>query len=521
MSLEEFLGKIKSMIDELKAMSGDLGLANTGDEYKIIAELFTYKFLNDKLVYDFENREDKEETFEDFVYFVDDNTAKMKKEHLISNLFQKQNEVDFHNTLDKALVEISEMNKDIYAIETATGNKKPLFEPLSAYLRDEDKELELAKRAINILANGKYKFRGIYDGGFDYFSTVFEYLIKDYNKDSGKYAEYFTPLFAGNIMADILYNDTPVSNVRVYDPSAGSGTLLLTLANKIGTNNCSIYSQDISQKSTQFLRINLILNKLAHSLHSVVEGNTLTNPQHLDGDDLKSFDFIVSNPPFNTDFSSMVEHLKADKYNRFFAGIPNIPNKDLNSMAIYQCFLQHVISSLSDSGKAAIVIPTGFVSAGTGIPKKIKQKLIDMNWLRGVIHMPSNIFSTTGTSVSIIFIDKTKVDNDVILMDASNLGTKVKLEAGQRTILSEDEKMKITTYFKNKTEEVGFSKIVDGSDIKTNSYSIQAGQYLEVKHKELDIDIDHKINIIKTQILEGIKISNALDEKLKEIFEVM
>lgn len=129
-------------------MSSDLGLANTGDEYKIIAELFTYKFLNDKLIYDFENREDKEESFEDFVYFVDDNTAKMKEEHLISNLFQKQNEVDFHKTLDRALVEISEMNKDIYAIETSTGNKKPLFEPLSAYLRDEDKELELAKRAI-------------------------------------------------------------------------------------------------------------------------------------------------------------------------------------------------------------------------------------------------------------------------------------------------------------------------------------------------------------------------------------
>lgn len=521
MRLQEFLDKIKSMIDELKAMSSDLGLANTGDEYKIIAELFTYKFLNDKLVYDFENREDKEESFEDFVYFVDDNTAKMKVEHLISNLFQKQNEVDFHKTLDKALIEISEMNRDIYAIETVTGNKKPLFEPLSVYLRDEDKELELAKRAINILANDKYKFRGIYDGGFDYFSSVFEYLIKDYNKDSGKYAEYFTPLFAGNIMADILYNDTPVNNVTVYDPSAGSGTLLLALANKIGTNNCTIYSQDISQKSTHFLRINLILNKLVHSLHNVIEGNTLTNPQHLDKDDLKTFDFIVSNPPFNTDFSSMIETMKTDKYKRFFAGLPNIPKKDLNSMAIYQCFLQHVITSLSDKGKAAIVIPTGFVSASTGIPKKIKQKLIDMNWLRGVIHMPSNIFATTGTSVSIIFIDKTKVDNDVILMDASNLGTKVKLDDGQRTILSEGEKIKITTYFKNKIKEVEFSTVVNREEIKTNSYSIQAGQYLEMKNEEVDFDIDNKINKIKEEIFNGIKKNNMLDEKLKELFEVV
>ena len=155
MGLQDYLDKIKSMIDSLKAMSTDLGLANTGDEYKIISELFTYKFLNDKLVYDFENREDKDEDFEEFVYFVDANTAKMKKEHLIDKLYQKQNEPNFHIIFDRALVEISEMNKDIYSIETSSGVRKPLFEPLSVYLRDEDKELELAKRAINILADDK------------------------------------------------------------------------------------------------------------------------------------------------------------------------------------------------------------------------------------------------------------------------------------------------------------------------------------------------------------------------------
>lgn len=515
MGLQEYLDNMKAMIDDLKAMSNDLGLANTGDEYKIIAELFTYKFLNDKLMFDFENREDKEETFEDFVDFADAYTAKMKQEHLIEYLFHKQNEEDFHKTFDNVLEEISDMNKDIYSIETASGNKKPLFEPLSAYIRDETKELELAKRAINILS--KYKFTGIYEGGFDYFSTVFEYLIKDYNKDSGKYAEYFTPLFAGNIMADILYNDTPVSNVTIYDPSAGSGTLLLSLANKIGTNNCTIYSQDISQKSTQFLRINLILNKLSHSLHNVIEGNTLTNPQHLDGDKIKTFDYIVSNPPFKVDFSNMIETLKSDKYNRFFAGLPNIPKKDKNGMAIYETFLQHVISSLSERGKAAIVVPTGFVSASTGIPKKIRQKLIDMNWLRGVIHMPSNIFATTGTSVSIIFIDKTKEDEKVMLMDASSLGEKIKLDEGQRTILSEFEKNKIVSYFKERKEEVEFSTVVLNKDIAENGYSVQAGQYVELSEEELNFDIDERLDVLKTMLIDNMNESSKLDEKIMSI----
>lgn len=517
MSLQEYLDNMKAMIDELKAMSASLGLANTGDEYKIIAELFTYKFLNDKLAFDFENREDKEDTFEDFVEFADAYTAKMKEEHLIDSLYHKQNDEDFHKQFDTVLEEISDMNKDIYSVKTAMGNKKPLFEPLSAYIRDEDKELELAKRAINILA--KYKFSGIYEGGFDYFSTVFEYLIKDYNKDSGKYAEYFTPLFAGNIMADILYNDTAVKGVSLYDPSGGSGTLVLSLANKIGTNNCTIYTQDISQKSTQFLRINLILNKLSHSLSNVVEGNTLTNPQHLDGDKLKKFDYIVSNPPFKTDFSNMLETLKADKYDRFFAGLPNVPKKDKNGMAIYETFLQHVIASLSDKGKAAVVVPTGFVSASTGIPKKIRTKLIDMNWLRGVIHMPSNIFATTGTSVSIIFIDKTKEDDKVILIDASSLGEKISLEEGQRTVLSENEKSKIITYFKKRIKEPEFSALVSNGDIKDNNYSVQAGQYIEISEEELDYDINERLCSIKNKITENMAKQEKIDKLLIDILE--
>lgn len=519
MSLQEFLDKIKSMIDDLKTLSSDLGLANTGDEYKIIAELFTYKFLNDKLDYDFENRNDKEESLEEFVYFVDDNTAKMKKEHLIKNLYQKQNEPNFHKILDTVLEEISDLNEDIYSIETANGNKKPLFEPLSLYLRDEDKELELAKRAINILANEKYKFNGIYQGGFDYFSSVFEYLIKDYNKDSGKYAEYFTPLFAGNIMADILYNDTPVKNVTVYDPSAGSGTLLLSLANKIGTNNCSIYSQDISQKSTQFLRINLILNKLSHSLHNVVEGNTLTNPQHLDGDNLKTFDFIVSNPPFKMDFSNMIETLENDKYGRFFAGFPNIPKKDKNKMAIYETFLQHVIASLSKRGKAAIVVPAGFTTALNGIPKKIRKELVDNNWLRGVINMPSNIFANTTTSVSILFIDKTKYDDKVMLMDASHLGVKIRLEDGQRTMLSDEEKEKIVSFFKRGIEEAEFSVLVPNEDIKANGYQVQAGQYLEVKDEVIDYDIDIKLNEKKDAILKELDLGELINADIRSVLK--
>lgn len=112
MGYEEYLDKVKQMIDDLKAMTADLGLANTGDEYKIISELFTYKFLNDKLLYNFEHREDIEDSFDDFIDFADSNTARIKEEYLLLNLFQKQNDKKFHKTFDKALEAISELNKD-------------------------------------------------------------------------------------------------------------------------------------------------------------------------------------------------------------------------------------------------------------------------------------------------------------------------------------------------------------------------------------------------------------------------
>lgn len=524
MGYEEYLDKVKQMIDDLKAMTADLGLANTGDEYKIISELFTYKFLNDKLIYSFEKRENKEETFDDFIDFADTNTARIKEEYLLLNLFQKQNDKKFHKIFDQALAAISELNKDVYSIETATGTKKPLFEPLSVYLRDPDKEVELAKRAINILC--KYQFGGeIFEQGWDYFSSVFEYLIKDYNKDSGKYAEYYTPAFAGAIMADILYNDTPVDQVEIYDPAAGSGTLLLSMATKVGAKNCTIYSQDRSQKSTQFLRINLILNNLAQSLEYVIEGNTMTNPMHLDGDKLKKFDFIVSNPPFNVDFSADVETMKNDKYSRFFAGIPNIPNKNKSDMAIYQTFLQHILASLKDDGKAAVVVPAGFLTAtkrSSKIAFTIRKEIIDNNWLRGVISMPSNIFATTGTSVAIIFLDKSRKSSDqIFLMNATKVGTKVSLEDGQRTILSREEQELIINTFKSKEEKEEFSIAVEKEEIQKKNYSFFAGNYFDTKIEIIELSNDEFYKDIQ-EISNELQILFEKNEQLsKAILEGM
>ena len=292
------------------------------------------------------------------------------------------------------------------------------------------------------------------------------------------------------------------------------------MADKIGTRNCTLYSQDRAQKSTQFLRVNLILNNLAHSLENVVEGNTMTAPAHLKGDKIEQFDFIVSNPPFNVDFSADVETMKADRYGRFFAGVPNIPKKDKKKMDIYLCFLQHILASLSLKGKAAVVVPTGFLTAANGIPKKIRKKIIDNNWLDGVISMPSNIFATTGTNVSILFINKTRAQDkeDIILIDASKLGKKVTLEEGQRTLLSnDDEKLIIDTFKKRKGIEK-FSVLVKKKDIVKKQYFYNAGQYFPAKIEFIHItenELNEKINMFSNELDEFFTKDKKLTEEIK------
>jgi type I restriction enzyme M protein len=236
-------------------------------------------------------------------------------------------------------------------------------------------------------------------------------------------------------MAEILVPEAErgtIRNMTCYDPSAGSGTLLMNVAHAIGESRCSIYTQDISQKSSNLLRLNLILNNLVHSIPNVIQGNTVLHPYHKDGNALKRFDYIVSNPPFKLDFSDFRDDLDSkENKDRFFAGIPNIPKKDKEKMKIYSLFLQHIIYSLKPGGKAAVVVPTGFITAKTGIDNKILKKLVKDKMLAGVVSMPSNIFATTGTNVSILFIDDTNND-DVVLVDASSLGEKVKVGKNQK-----------------------------------------------------------------------------------------
>jgi len=526
----------KQLIDDLKATCASYGLGNDGNEYKIITQVFLYKFLNDKFGYEvkhvgnknykkrLENAEIweeellkfKAEEFEDLLTYLPADSPKLKPEHFISQLYNQQNKGDFSTLFDATMVDIANYNASIFSVKTDSETIITLFEPITIYIPDLLKRDNFARALISKLAN--FNFERVFKQKYDFFSTIFEYLIKDYNKDGGgKYAEYYTPHAVSKIMASILVNE-PVSDASVCDPSAGSGTLLMALAHAIGEDRCTIYSQDISQKSSKMLRLNLILNNLVHSIPNVIQGDTMVSPYHKDERGaLQKFDYIVSNPPFKLDFSDTQAKLITDS--RFFAGVPNVPNKDKDKMSIYLLFIQHIIHSLKENtGKAAIVVPTGFITAQSGIERKIREKLVEDKMLRGVVSMPSNIFATTNTNVSILFLDKSNITGNIILMDASKLGSTVKEDKNQKTLLSVDEENLIVNTFNKREVKENFTVLVSYEQIKGKNYILSAGHYFDVKikysnisHEEFTaklIDFSKNLDSLFTE-------SNLLEKEIK------
>lgn len=541
----EIIRKTEKMIDELKSVCSTYGLGNASSEYKIITEIFLYKYLNDKFIYETKKAAkelNNESTTKDVEKYLDSlspeqfslltmrmgaNVAKIQNSYRVSTLFNNQNSTipEFYELFDNALIGISNDNVDIFSVKTGSKEKIRLFDPLSQHITESDKKNAFFRAIISKLV--EFSFENAFAEKYDFFATVFEYLIKDYNKDFGKYAEYYTPNSIARIIAKILAPD-PTQNVSLYDPAAGSGTLLLALAHQIGEENCTIYSQDISQKSNEFLRLNLILNNLVHSLGNVIHGDTLLNPAHLNKEKngLAQFDYIVSNPPFKTDFSETRNQLADNKFkDRFFAGVPNIPINKKDSMSIYLMFIQHIIYSLKDkSGKAAIVVPTGFVSAKTGIEAKIKKHIIDNKSVRAVISMPSNIFATTGTNVSILFLDNSKEYEDVLMADFSNYGTSIKDGKNKKTVLSDSELDEIVEIVNNNVEKDKISKIVSINDISNNSNVLSVGQYFSAKiiipeysEDEFEKIVNEKIASLK-DLFES---NNLCDKKIVETLEKM
>ncbi len=544
--------KTIALIDSLKSTCQTYGMGNDGNEYKIITQVFLYKFLNDKFGYEVKklsnrlaNAEKWEEEYtamsdderEDLLDSLSADIPKLYPEHLISTLWNQQTKGDFELIFDSTMVDIADKNAAIFSTQTTQNTKIPLFEKLTDFVTDSSQRAPFARALVDKLA--KFSFEEAFVERYDFFADIFEYLIKDYNTSGGgKYAEYYTPHAIATIMARLLVgSNADLHNVECYDPSAGTGTLLMALAHQIGEDRCTIFSQDISQRSNKMLKLNLILNNLVSSLDHAIQGDTLVSPYHKsdNGQELRQFDFVVSNPPFKMDFSDTREKLAAMPV-RFWAGVPKVPNKDKDKMAIYTCFIQHVVNSLKKTGKGAIVVPTGFITAKSGVEKSVLQKLVEEHIVYGCISMPSNVFATTGTNVSVLFFDNSRrienpKENDerhkqdsVILIDASKLGEEYKDGNNQRRRLRPEEIDLIVDTFAKKEAVDDFSVYVTYEEIIAKKYALAAGQYFDVKIEYVDMtpeEFNEKMAGYQAELAklfdEGDKLQKEIIEQLKKV----
>ena len=533
--------KTISLIDSLKSTCQTYGMGNDCNEYKIITQVFLYKYLNDKFGYEIKKLDARiakaekweiayselsEDDREDLFDTMNPDIPRLNPEHLISHLWNQQAKGDFDLIFDQTMIDIADKNIDIFSTQTTQNTKIPLFEKLTQYVTDEAQRAPFARALVDKLVN--FSFEETFSEHYDFFAAIFEYLIKDYNTaGGGKYAEYYTPHAIATIMARLLVgDDADLHNIECYDPSAGTGTLLMALGHQIGEDRCTIFAQDISQRSNKMLKLNLILNGLVSSLDHAIQGDTLLAPYHKsdDGQALRQFDFVVSNPPFKMDFSDTRDDIEKKYSARFWAGVPKIPAKKKESMAIYTCFIQHVVNSLKKTGKGAIVVPTGFLTAKSSVEGAVLKKLVEDHIVYGAVSMPSNVFANTGTNVSVLFFDNSRTADKVVLIDASKLGEEYKDGNLQKRRLRPEEIEKIITTFRNKEAVDDFSVAVTYEEIIAKKYSLAAGQYFDVKIEYVELtqeEFEAKMSAFKTELQSFFDEGNALQaEIMKQLGKV-
>ena len=533
--------KTISLIDSLKSTCQTYGMGNDGNEYKIITQVFLYKYLNDKFGYEIKKLDERiakaekweiayselsEDEREDLFDTMNPDIPRLNPEHLISHLWNQQAKGDFDLIFDQTMIDIADKNIDIFSTQTTQNTKIPLFEKLTQYVTDEAQRAPFARALVDKLVN--FSFEETFSEHYDFFAAIFEYLIKDYNTaGGGKYAEYYTPHAIATIMARLLVgDDADLHNIECYDPSAGTGTLLMALGHQIGEDRCTIFAQDISQRSNKMLKLNLILNGLVSSLDHAIQGDTLLAPYHKsdDGQALRQFDFVVSNPPFKMDFSDTRDDIEKKYSARFWAGVPKVSAKKKESMAIYTCFIQHVVNSLKKTGKGAIVVPTGFLTAKSSVEGTVLKKLVEDHIVYGAVSMPSNVFANTGTNVSVLFFDNSRTADKVVLIDASKLGEEYKDGNLQKRRLRDDEIEKIITTFRKKEAVDDFSVAVTYDEIIAKKYSLAAGQYFDVKIEYVELtqeEFEAKMSAFKTELQSFFDEDNALQaEIMKQLGKV-
>ncbi len=342
----------------------------------------------------------------------------------------------------------------------------------------------------------------------DIIGDVYEYLISRFAGDAGKKGgEFFTPSEVSTLLAKLV---EPKEGDRIYDPTCGSGSLLIRASKEVGSENFRLYGQEKNGQTYALCRMNMFLHQIDDA--DIRWGDTLRNPLHLIDNSLMKFDRVVANPPFSLDKWGQ-EELKDDRFGRFKYGLPPKSKADF-------AFVEHMLASLNENGVMGVVLPHGVLFRGSS-EGKIRKAILEDNLLDAVIGLPSNLFfGTSIPTIILIFkkeriLQKEKVDNEktVLFIDASRDFEKGK---NQNRLRDEDIAKIVQTYKERRTIDK-YSYLASLEEIKENDYNLNIPRYVDTFEEEEEIDINEvKANIAKIE-KELAKVKEEMRGYLEEL----
>ena len=360
---------------------------------------------------------------------------------------------------------------------------------------------EMVDRLTNLIAifeRPELDFSKNRAGGDDILGDAYEYLMRHFATESGKSkGQFYTPAEVSRTMAKIIgiNNENTSANTTVYDPTCGSGSLLLRVGGE-ADSKVTLYGQEKESATAGLARMNMILHDKPTA--EIKQGNTLAKPLFEENSNLKTFDYVVANPPFSDKRWSNGLNLPEDNpCNRFSDyGIPPSKNGDF-------AYLLHIVRSLKRHGKGTVILPHGVLFRGNA-EAEIRKNLIRKGYLKGIIGLPANLFYGTGIPATIILIDKENAHNrkGIFMIDAG----KGFIKDGNKNRLREQDIRKITDVFNAQKEIAGYSRMVSVTEVEENEYNLNIPRYIESTNTEDIQDIEaHLLGDIPNVDIEALK----------------
>ena len=498
-------GKINEIV--WKACDTFRGVINSGQYKDYILVMLFIKYLSDTYK---EHVADYSEKYNGDIQRIQRAMSREKfildEQCTFDYLYLNRNAENIGEIINKALEKIEEENKS-----KLTGVFRSIDFNNENLLGKTKERNAMLKTLLEDFNNSELDLRPSKLGKQDIIGNVYEYLIGKFASDAGqKGGEFFTPAEVSELISELV---KPVSGDRIYDPTCGSGSLLIKASKQIKDRNFSLYGQEKNGSTHALCKMNMFLHDIDDA--RIEWGDTIANPLHHEKDKLTKFDVVVANPPFSLDkwangfISGNDEKFEfeqsMDKYGRFKRGVPPKSKGDY-------AFVLHMIESLNEKGRVGVVLPHGVLFRGAS-EGRIRMALIEENLLDAVIGLPANLFYGTGIPACILIFKKNRNRQDIIFIDASNEYEK---EKNQNKLREKDIEKIVKTYEEYITKEK-YSYVATVEEIKENEFNLNIPRYVDTFEEEELVDIESVKSNISQIENELVEVKQQMNKYLEEL----